>query len=56
MYETLQDGRLLDRYVSSLSDRTALWPSPSLLQHVALDNTIMVTAATCSYAPLIINW
>ena len=32
------------------------WPEPKLLQDLAIDNTVLVTAATCSYAPLIINW
>lgn len=57
MVETLQDKRILGRYVRSpAANRTALWPPPTVLQHLAIDNTILVTAATCSYAPLVVNW
>ena len=55
--ETLQDKRIVERYVSGeAGNRTAMWPEPTLLHSLALDNTLMVTAATCAYAPLIINW
>jgi hypothetical protein len=55
--ETLQDKRIVERYVSGKAgNRTAMWPEPIMLQSLALDNTILVTAATCAYAPLVINW
>ena len=57
MEETLQDRRLVAPYVANNTRTSKLaWPEPKLLQDLAIDNTVLVTAATCSYAPLVINW
>lgn len=47
---------MLGRYTNVPANRSALWPPPAQLQQLSVDNTILVTAATCAYAPLVINW
>ena len=41
-----------------LADGTAVpvWPPPDVLKELAVDETVLVTAATCSYADLATNW